>query len=464
MKRILGLIVAGASIALAITLPEPAAAPGPDFVGPEARDSVASATASVWYCPWVASGALRDSTIMLAAMVPVSAELTLPQQIAGEEPDTAEVEIEEPGAVAIPVGEIIRRGETPVFVELSDGPAAVAAIEVSNELLTGDACVARIPKVWELPGGTTRQGRTTTLRLFNPFPELAKVSVSGTSESGQTGLIDLQSIDVQGRTWFDVELNTLVPLLDDLSLTVTSSEGFVIPSMVVAGETDEASWPGSAPATTWEFPVATTGIEFAASVVLTNSGEESVAAIVDVYGPQGATLNAREVVVDPSIPRRVDLSDLAEAAIGIRVRAAAPLAAVVVAEESVAGLEASDEEGQLDEGSGPAADRIAGTVGVSSPATEWLVPGLQAVPDGSATIWLMNTGADPATVTLQPLGASTFAASKQSVPPESVVGLPLDYDPAIGGYRIESSQPISVSWSVDGVSGLMFVSGTVVGG
>ncbi len=464
MKRILGLIVVGAAVAFAALLPEPTAAPGPDFVGPEARDSVAPATASVWYCPWVASGALRDSTVMLAAMVPVSAELTLPQQIAGEEPDSAEIELDESGAVAVPVGEIVRRGATPVFVEFSDGPAAVAAVEVSNELLTGDTCVARIPKIWELPGGTTRQGRTTVLRLFNPFPELAKVSVNGSSESGQTGLIDLQSIDVPGRTWFDVELNTLVPLLDDLSLTVTSSEGFVIPSMVVAGETDEASWPGTAPATTWEFPVATTGIEFAASVILTNGGEDSVAAVVDVYGAQGVTLNAREVVVDPSVPRRVDLSDLAEGAIGIRVRADGPVAAVVVAEESVASLAAVDEEGQLDETGGAAGDRIAGTVGISAPATEWLVPGLQAVPNSVSTIWLLNTGAEAATVTLQPLGASAFAPSKQSVPPESVIGVPLDFDASIGGYRVEASQPISVSWSVDGATGLMFVTGTVVGG
>lgn len=464
MKRILGLLLAGAAVFAAFSLPEPAAVPGPDFVGPEARESVASSNASVWYCPWVASGALRDSTVMLAASVPVTAELTLPQQIAGEVPDVASEIIEDPGARVVAVGEIVRRGDTPLFVEFSDGPAAVAVVVESNDLLTGDTCVARIPKVWELPGGTTRQGRTLTLRLFNPFPELAKASVNGSSESGETGLVDLQNLDVDGRTWQDVDLNALVPLLDDLSLTVTSSEGFVIPTLVVAGATDEASWPGVAPTTNWEFPVATISNTFAPSVMLTNNGAASVTAVIDVYTSEGATVNAREVVVDPSIPRRVDLSDLAEGAMGIRVRSVAPIAAVVLAEESAAEFVLTDEEGQIDEEDAVQGDRIAGTIGISAPATEWLVPGLAAVSAGESTAWLLNTGTEAATVTLQPLGVRDLAAAKELVPPGSLLGVPLGFDVTVGGYLLESSAPISVSWSVESPSGIMFVTGTVVGG
>ncbi len=463
MKRVLGLALAAVAVYAALLLDAPPAAEGPDFAGPQERESVALATASVWYCPWVASGALRDSTVMIAATVPVSAELTVPQQIAGEDPDVAEYSIGQAGALAIPVGEIVRRGDTPLFLEFSDGPAAAAVVEVSNELLTGDACVARIPKVWELPGGTTREGRNLTLRLFNPFPELAKVSVSGISESGETGLIDLQNLDVAGRTWQDVGLNALVPLLDDLSLMVTSSEGFVIPSLVVAGTTDEASWPGVAPATNWEFPVATISRDFAPSLMLTNRSEVAVTAIIDVYSDQGATIDAREVIVDPFIPRRVDLGDLADGAMGVRVRSAAPLAAVVLAEESLAVFEATGEEGVIDDAESVRGDRIAGTIGVSSPATQWLLPGLQGVAGGESTIWILNTGADAATVTLQPLGAVAHPVSKQSVPPGSVLGVPLGYDLSVAGYLVESSVPVSISWSVESPTGIMFVAGTVVG-
>jgi hypothetical protein len=459
MKRLIGLVLVAGAVAAASVLPEPAAAPGPDFTGPEQRESVAPATASVWYCPWVASGALRDSVAMLASTVPVGARITLPQQIAGEEPDVDELTLPDAGAAVVNIGEIVRRGDTPMFVEFDDGPAAAAAIESSTELLTGDTCVTRIPKVWELPGGTTREGRTMTLRLFNPFPELAKVSVDGISESGETGLVDLQNLDVDGRTWRDVNLNQLVPLLDDLSLTVTSSEGFVIPTLVVAGTTDEASWPGVAPSRTWEFPVATVSPTFSPSVVLSNTGQDAAVATFDVFTAQGTTADVRDVEVLPGIPSRVDVSDLADGAFGLRVRSTEPVAAAVVAEESTTVLESG---GDLDneEAGG---DRIAGTIGVATPSQKWLLPGLQAVSDADATLWLLNSSSEPATVTLQPLGVRSLAASKQSVPAGTQLGVPLGYDVTIGGYLIDSTAPISVAWSAEAANGLMFVSGTIVG-
>ena len=463
MKRILTLVVVAAAVYAALTLPAPKPPAGPDFVGPEERESVAAPTASVWYCTWAASGALRDSTVMVASNVPVTASLTLPQQIVGEPADTDELELDASGAVGVDVGQIVRRGDTPLFVELDDGPAAVAVVVESDELLTGDACVARIPKVWQLPGGTTREGRTLTLRLFNPFPELAKVTVGGSSESGETGLVDLQGIDVEGRTWQDVRLNELVPLLDNLSLTVSTDEGLIIPSLVVAGSGDEASWPGIAPAAYWEFPLATISSDYAPSLMLSNTGSSSVVATIDVYTSAGAVEAAREVTVDPSIPQRVDLSDLADGAMAIRVRSGGALSAAVIAEESLVVREATEEGAEADEDASNG-DRIGGTIGVSTPATRWLLPGLEAVPDGVGTMWLLNTGAEPATVILQPLGLGEYPTSKQSVAPGSLLAVPLGYDAAVGGYFIEASEPISVAWSVEADKGIMFVSGTVVGG
>jgi len=461
MKRLLFLALVAAAVFGAVTLPAPDAPPGPDFSGPVERESAASSTASVWYCTWAASGALRDTSVMLAANTPVTASLTLPQQIVGEEPDTEEVSLQNAGAMVVNIGDFVRRGDTPLFVEFDDGPAAVAAIVESESLLTGDGCLARIPKVWELPGGTTREGRTTTLRLFNPFPELAKVVVSGSSESGETGLVDLQGIDIPGRTWQDVQLNEMIPLLNDLSLTVTTTEGFVIPSLVVAGSGDEASWPGVAAATTWEFPVATSSADFAPSLMLSNTGADPVSAIIDVYTAGGATIDAREVVVDPSIPERVALNDLADGAMGIRVRAGGPLAAVVLAEESGVVVDATVEDGGATEGAG---DRIAGTVGVTKPSTTWLLPGLGGVAGADSTVWLLNTGTESATVVLQPLGLEGLPTSKQSVPPGTVLGVPLGYDAAVGGYYVESTSPISVAWSAQADKGLVFVAGTIIDG
>jgi hypothetical protein len=462
LRRIVGLLLTGAAVFAAATLSPPAATPGPDFTGPEVRESVAAPTASVWYCPWVVSGALRDSSVMLAATAPVNAELTFPEQIAGEPADTGDVGLDAAGAVVVEVGDIVRRGDTPSFIEFDAGPAAAAAVVAGEGSLSGDACVARIPKVWELPGGTTREGRTLTLRLFNPFPELAKASVSGISESGETGLVDLQNLDVEGRQWVDVNLNELIPLLDDLALTVTTSEGFVIPAMILAGSSDEASWPGTSAATTWEFPVVTVSADYSPSLILTNSTGADVTATIDVYTGDGVVPDAREVEVISGIPRRVDLSDLAEGAMGIRVRATAPVAAVVLAEESPVFVQPTEEDGQAG-GEAGGGDRLAGTIGTSAPATRWLLPGLQAVADANSEVWLLNTSDQSATVTLQPLGVESLTPFKEIVPPGSVLGVPLGYDVTVGGYFVESSVPISVGWSAEAETGLMFVVGTVVG-
>ena len=103
-------------------------------------------------------------------------------------------------------------------------------------------------------------------------------------------------------------------------------------------------------------------------------------------------------------------------------------------------------------------------VNTTSPASKWLLPGLGAVGAGDSTVWLLNTGTEPATVILQPLGREAVTTSKQSVAPGTVLGVPLGYDFELGGYFVESSVPISVAWSVEAPNGLMFVAGTVVGG
>jgi hypothetical protein len=45
-----------------------------------------------------------------------------------------------------------------------------------------------------------------------------------------------------------------------------------------------------------------------------------------------------------------------------------------------------------------------------------------------------------------------------------LLGVSLGYDVTVGGYLLESSSPVSVAWSVESPTGLMFVTGTVVGG
>ncbi len=462
MKRILGATVIAVLLALTVVMPEPEPPPLPSFTGPVDQDVTASARSSVWYCPWVSSGALRDSSFLLASAVPVDVSLTMPSPIPNEEPDQGSFVMTGPGAQVADVAEIVRRGDTPGFVEFSDGPATAAAMVSADNLLTGDRCIASVPKVWYLPGGTTRDGRTLVIRLFNPFPEDAKVSVDGTSEFGEAGLAELSSIDVPGRSWVDKDLTAIVPFLDDLALTVTTSEGLVIPAMALSGGDDEGSWPGTAPATTWEFPVVNDG-NLVPALVVSNPGPSDVTVEIDVNTTSGAVVAAIVADVPRGIPHRFTLEDYGDEPFGLTLRATGAVAATVVAEEAPT-VDEAEEAGETEEADAPApaGDRIAATVGTSQAARSWLAPGPGTLADAETTIWLLNSGEAPATVTLQPLGEGAHPAEKMLVEPGSVLGAPVKYDSSIGGYRIESSTPISVGWSAIAERGIAYFSAVAV--
>ncbi len=451
MRRLLLFLAAGALVAAAITLPRPPAPESPSFTGAAAIEDIAGAEGSVWYCPWMNAGAVRDAFIMIASETDVGAEITLPSPIPNETPDGMRLNLSGPGAAALEVASIVRRGDAPGFVELDDGPAAVGSVVTSDFLMTGDRCVAAVPKLWHLPGGTTQPDRVTTLRLFNPFPEAAKVTVAGTSEFGVVGLVGLTALDVAGRSWTDIDMNELVPFLDELSLTVSTAEGLIIPAMIVATDLDEAMWPGTGLSTSWEFPVVTqTGLS--PTLVVSNPAEVEALIEVDVYTAEGSTIAARSAVVAPRTPLRIELGDLGGRFFAIGLRSNEPVAAVVVAEDLATDLaeEAADDEE-------PVSQRIAGTVGAAAPAERWLVTGAGGLRTAVSTVWILNSSSELATVSVQPLGSATQPADKVQVEPGTVTRLVLPQGGSAAGFLLEAQVPISVAWSVEGGDGVAFL-------
>jgi len=459
MRRLLLLLVAGALTVGAALLPRPAEAPDPEFEGAGLVSDLADSAGSVWYCPWMNAGALRDSYVMVATEAEIEVEVTLPSPIPNEAPDQAFVTLSEQSADAVEVASIVRRGDAPGFVELDGGPAAVASVMTSDTVVTGDRCTASVPKLWHLPGGTTRPERITTLRLFNPFPEPAKVTVSATSEFGEVGLAGFTSIDIGGRSWKDFILNESVPLLDDLSLSVSSEQGLIIPTLIVATELDEATWPGTGLSTTWEFPVVRqTGL--VPSLVVSNPGDVDSEIEIDVYTGEGSALSTRTATVEARRPMRIPLGDLADRFFAIRVRSTEPIAAVVIAEDAVEDL-AEEEEGGETPGA-PVSARIAATIGATNPAVRWLLPGPGVVPTAASTVWLLNSGTDPVSVTIQPLGAVSLETEKVALEPGTVRRVVLAQEGQILGYLIAAPSPISAAWSVETGDGVAFISGIAV--
>lgn len=447
---------------VAFGLPRPPAPEGPTFTGSPLEGR--ATRSSVWYCPMMSAGAIRDTWLSVASVDGVEVQISLPSPIPNEEVDGSQFAMPGPGARSIEIASIVRRGDAPGFIELDNGPAAVAAvmategIEEGTTALTGDRCTDSVPKLWHLPGATTRTQRTSNLRLFNPFPEPAKVTVGGTSEFGDVGLLGLSAIDVPGRSWTDINLNQLVSLLDDIALTVSSDEGLVIPSLTVSTDVDEASWPGTGLATSWSFPVATIE-DLPGFVVISNPGDAPLSVDIDVHTFDSALVAARTESVPAGQPVRIPLSDLADGPFGIVVRATAPVAAVVVAEDvatTTAEEDTSDVE-QIDAG------RIAGTVGITEPVRRWLLPGIGGIDEAPTTIWLLNSGTEVASVTVQPLGGAAIDAETFEVAPGTVHPIELR-SIGVAGYLVDADSPIAAGWSIEFGGGVAFVAGSPVGG
>ena len=429
-------------ILLAASLPKPPAEAGPEFTERIEPIVAASGLPSVWHCPWINSGASRSSYLALAAVPDVEVDFTHPDPRVGEPADLGSRSIEGPGAIALDVAEIVNRGDAPGFIEFSDGPATATAVVAGITSRSGDRCVGSIPKLWHLAGLTTRNNYDLVLRLFNPIPDNAKVAVQASSELGSEALPDLQSIDIVGRSWVDVDLAEAIPFLDDLAITVSADEGTVIPVVIQRRELDEASWPATGLSTVWEFPTATLA-GLAPRLSVWNPNTFPVDVDVDLYLQNSNLQSAFTGTIEAGRPMAFPIVDQANRAVGIRVRATGAVAATVVAEDVPEITAGPDETDPVDAGS-----RIAGTVGAPEPSRSWLLPGAGGDVGGRSSIWVLNTSAEAVTITIQPLGSAQLAADKVRLEPRTFRRVRVPGGRDVAGYRVDAAAPISASWSL----------------
>jgi len=477
VRRIVALVVVGVLAWLAVSAVPPRPSGAPDFGAPPSGDAgEAVGRTSAWYCPWVDAGAVRDAVLGLVSEVPVEATITLPSPIPNEAPDLLPVTLRRPDARDVSIASIVRRGEAPAIVEFDDGPAGVGSLMWSDAILTADRCTTTVSKEWHMTGGTTATDHATQLRLFNPFPEPAKVDVTALSEFGSEPLPEFQAVDVLPRSWTTLDLTVPLPLRDVLSVIVTATQGLVVPTLVVENDTDEASWPGTRTAATWEFPlVADGGLE--PYLTLSNATDGTVTAAIDVFGPDGPITGETNVELAPRTPVTVPLAEIAVPPFGIRVRASAAIAATVTARPPAAAGPGGEGEtsppttGAAGDGGdttlppdagqsppSPTVEGLAGTIGVAEPAARWLVASTGSLEDAAATIWLLNTGDAPVTVTLDPVGPGDPPPQKVVVGAGSVLPVTADSSEDVDGYLVAATGPISVATSIVDARGVAFTS------
>jgi hypothetical protein len=346
------------------------------------------------------------------------------------------------------------------------------ALEQSDGFISGDRCAVAAPSLWYLTGGATKPGTFTKLRLFNPFADNAEVTITAFSEFDLDPVSDLEGIDVPGRDWTTIDLGPFLPLRDQLVFTVETTSGLVIPVLIRTDARGEATIPGSGPSDTWEFPIATAG-ELEPFISVMSAGADEIVVTVDILTETGMVRDAREVTVGAATPSLIELSDIAAPPYGIRLRASAPVAASVIALVPVVGVDEIPEnpgDGTTTTAGGdgttpPTPQRfvrgMAGTTGASTPASRWIVP-IDTLVDAETTVWVMNTGTVPATLTVQPMEEAETPPFEVIVGPETIIAVPVEVGVGVFGYSIVSDAPISVAWEIAGERGVALFSGIAV--
>jgi hypothetical protein len=440
MKRFLIVALLAGLGGIAALLPAPAERDEPLaglVIDPPGIESPVDA--SIWYCPWAQANAGRDSFFGIASITDADAEFTFPVAIPGELPDEVSAQTAGPGAAIITLSDIAQRGDSPGFVEFSDGPAA-AAVTVIGDVLTADTCVSQGPDEWFFAGGSTLSGERLRLRLFNPFPETAKVTVTGFSEIGAEALGELRSISINPRSWRDIDFEEMLRQRQALVISVRVDEGLVVPAMTFVQGDDEAWWLGTELSTEWEVPVGRTAGLADAAVVVGNPNLVDVAVTVDIYTADGPLRSAFEFNIPAESPLRIDLGAVSGDAVGVRVSASSQVAAGVVA-------------------AGDAGTAV--TSGSPTPARVWLLPGLRSLGLNEGTLWLMNSGFEQISVTVSELTGAEAVNSQVLVGPGSQVAVSI-VDPDALGVLVEASDPFTAAWSLQGPSGAAFSVGLPV--
>ncbi len=380
------------------------------------------AVSRFFHCPWAFADDRRDSSYVFLANADTDFVISYPQ--------SGEVETGESGIVplgaAVSVDNERVVGASSAIVEFSDGPAAAAVVAIGDQMLAGDLCSSNVPAVWHVAGGSTREGERLTLRLFNPFADDARVDVSAVSELGTEADDSFQAVSIPARSTRTFDLEVVLPGREALSVFVEHIEGSVIPVMVQDIGSDRAMWPGTRHSEVWEFPLAgEPGLT--TELVLTNVAPIDVTFSVEIFDESASVLSGETGTIAGPGQTRVALEPQA-GAFGVRVTADGPFGAVMVGRSEFATV---------------------ATVGAFTTSDAWLIPGPNAEPSATYTMWLLNTGVDTITVTYRKANATgTGEQASLEIAAGAVASVDVT-DVATTGIAATGTGPFSVAWSAE---------------
>jgi hypothetical protein len=278
---------------------------------------------------------------------------------------------------------------------------------------------------WTVPGLATDGGHEARLRLANPHPSGATVSVGFLTPEGPEDPTRLRNVSIGPDETVEIVLNEYLPEQPDLSAIVSVESGRVAVEGVqltrnAIGGIDGVSLlqATTAPASTWTVPWVVDGEERASWLWIANEGDRSAPVELSLHTPDGGIVpeGLAEVTVPPGTVRRVDLrGTLPEGVDNAAITARSD--GVPVSVSAVVRLSAEDPDDtgfavQL----AAAADPI------------WTLSG-SGREGRSEQLRLVNPGSEPATVDVTLWNGSTVSAPEElagiEVPAGALVVVPL---------------------------------------
>ena len=319
MRQLITFLVAGFLVVAAFSLSAP---PNLD-PDPAVTTTVAEEIERVsrfFHCPWSLANDRNDSSYALMTAVDTQFSMSHPENGSIDEGESGSA----PLGAAISVDNVRVLGVSNAIVEFVDGPAAAAVVTIGEDGLAGDICPSNLPAVWHVSGGSTREGETLSLRLFNPFADDARVNLSAVSELGPEANDSFQSVSVPARSTRTFSLEVELPGREALSVFVEQLEGSVIPVMVQSTGTDLAMWPGTRHSEVWEFPLAAEG-GLETELILTNTAPIDVTYSIEIFDETATVLSGETGTISGPGQARVPLVDVGAEVFGLRITARRPL-------------------------------------------------------------------------------------------------------------------------------------------
>lgn len=389
----------------------------PQAAEPGQMHSVSVERPAVAVCS-VEEGSGRSTTVSVLSTVDGTAQLTL--FAGGDAAGTADLQTGASGSESIDVVDVAAVGVIGGLVELPVADSAAGVVFTGDESFAAEACQSVPDREVMVAGGSTTSGAIFELHLMNPYSGEAAVKLTVVSEAGLESSDRLESFVVPARASTIIDLSEIIPGRETVSVTVETIRGSVVAVGRQAVESDRAVWRAVAGAQDWFVPL---GSEAGTKrVLLTSPVNAEIQYQIDGYGPDGFEENQIFGTLAARGQDWIDLTGLFETAAAIRVIATGPVVPTL----------------WLDSGAG-----LAATPGAATPANRWFLPGASALGDGRASIVLLNTGIETATISMRALRNDTII-NVFELPADSVIEVALDF---ADGYLIESTDPLVALWS-----------------